>query len=79
MSTTAFAICATEPHDDLDIYCAAKLLIDKYGGEAHTVAKKRADVLKAAGDNDGYATFTRIIQGIRELGRVEPEPSKRRH
>ncbi len=65
--------------DDLDIYRAAMLLVDKHGDEAHTVAKKRADVLKAAGDNDGYATFTRIIQGIRELGRVEPGPSKRRH
>ncbi len=65
--------------DDLDIYRTAKLLIDKYGGEAHTVAKKRAEELKAAGDNDGYATFTRIIQGIRELGRVEPGPSKRRY
>ncbi len=43
-----------------DIYAAVALLIREHGSEAHSIAGNRAEELKAAGDEAGYAAFTRI-------------------
>ena len=62
--------------DDPDIYRAAKLLVDKRGGDAAVRAALRADVLLDEGDVDGAALWRRIVAAIDELkrGRREDEP-----
>ncbi len=45
--------------EDLDIYRAAKLLIDKHGGNAGIEASMRADALLEQGDPDGNAVWMR--------------------
>ena len=62
-----------------DIYAAAALLIREYGEAAHSIARNRAEELKAAGDEAGYAAFTHIAAAIKELGQLEPAVGKRRH
>jgi hypothetical protein len=42
---------------DLDIYRAAKLLIDQHGDEAALCAAGRADLLLEEGDTAGAATW----------------------
>ena len=62
-----------------DIYASAALLIRKHGSWAKSVAENRAAELKAAGDEAGYAAFTRIAAAIKELGRQEPATGGQRH
>ena len=50
--------------DDLDIYRAAKLLIDEHRDEAAIHAAMRADELMDAGDMEGCATWKRILAAI---------------
>ncbi len=64
---------------DSDIYAAAAILIQEYGEEAHSIARNRAEELKAAGDEAGYAAFTHIAAAIREIGQLEPAVGERRH
>jgi hypothetical protein len=54
---------------DLDIYRAAKLLIDKHGDEAALYAAGRADLLLEEGDAAGAATWHRIVAAVEELQR----------
>ena len=61
-----------------DIYTAAALLIRKHSSEAHSIARNRAEELKATGDEAGYAAFTRIAEAIKELGQLEPAAWERR-
>ena len=49
---------------NLDIYRAAKLLIDQHGDEAAVHAAMRGDELLAAGDMEGKATWVRILTAI---------------
>ena len=53
--------------DDLDIYRAARLLIDQHGDEAPIHAAMRADELLDAGNLDGAAVWRRIAKAVREL------------
>ncbi len=53
--------------DDLDIYRAAKLVVDKHGQDAAFHAAQRADALLEAGDLDGAATWRRILDAIKQL------------
>ncbi len=64
---------------DIDIYCAAKLLIDDLGYDAPIHAAMRADAMLDAGDLDGYATWRRIIQAVGELQGVGPRPGEAVH
>ncbi len=57
---------------DRDLYTAASLLIREHGEEAHSIVTNRAEDLKAAGDEAGYAAFARIAEAIKELGQLEP-------
>jgi len=46
--------------DDLDIYRAAKLVIDRHGEDAALFAEARAVVLEGEGDVEGGAIWWRI-------------------
>jgi hypothetical protein len=54
---------------NLDIYRAAKLLVDRHGEDAPIRAAERADELLAAGDIDGAAIWRAILAAIEELQR----------
>ncbi len=64
---------------DRDLYTAAAMLIKECGEEALRIAETRAVVLKAAGNEVGYAAFTRIAEAIKELGRNRPGSDETRH
>jgi hypothetical protein len=55
--------------DDLDIYRAAKLVIERHGGEAMLLAEARAVVLTGEGDVEGGAIWQRIKAAVEELQR----------
>ena len=65
--------------DDIDIYRAAKLLIDKHGGDADVIAIKRATKMLDAGDVDGYAVWKRIVEAIKDMQRETPRPGEQKH
>jgi hypothetical protein len=60
---------------DLDIYRAAKLLVDQHGEDAPLQAAERADELLEAGDFEGAAIWQTIVGAIEELrrGRLDGE------
>jgi hypothetical protein len=53
---------------DLDIYRAAKLLIDQHGPDARLNAAGRADLLLEEGDTEGAAVWRAIIRRSRSCG-----------
>jgi hypothetical protein len=61
---------------DLDIYRAAKLLLDQHGQDAPIRAAERADELLEDGDIEGAAIWRAIMSAIEELqrGRHNGEP-----
>jgi hypothetical protein len=52
---------------DLDIWCAANLLIRKHGADAELEAAKRADLMLDRGDDDGRLLWARIRRAIEAL------------
>jgi hypothetical protein len=54
---------------DIDIYRAAKLLVDQHGEDAALHAAGHADELLEDGDLDGAATRRAIMVAIEELQR----------
>ncbi len=52
---------------DLDIYRAAKPLIDHHGEDAPIFAAMQADKRAAAGDMEGRRVWMRVIGAIKEL------------
>ena len=64
---------------DLDIYRAAKLLIDQHGDKAPIHAAMRADEMLEAGDMNGKAVWVRIMKAIGELLAKEPPERTRVH
>ena len=57
---------------DIDIWRAAKLLVDRYGDGALVEAMKRADALAAQGDAAGKVAWLRILEAIEELQSTVP-------
>jgi len=53
--------------EDIDIWRAAKLLIDRHGAEAHLHADLRIDELTEDGDQIGAAAWRKIRQAVLEL------------
>lgn len=53
--------------DDIDLWRAAKLMVDRYGVEAEIEAASRADKLLEDGDLEGRAAWLRIVDAICEL------------
>ena len=60
---------ADRPMPEIDLYRAAKLLIDQHGGDAGVRAAERADALLEEGDLDGASIWRAIIKAIEELQR----------
>jgi hypothetical protein len=52
---------------DLDIWCAANLLIRQHGSEAEIEAARRSDLMLERGDLDGQTLWKRIRGAIVEL------------
>ena len=57
---------------DLDLWRAAKLLIDQHGEAATVAAMNRADALAAQGDTAGKIVWLRILEAIEELQSTVP-------
>ena len=53
--------------DDLDIFRAAKLVIDQHGAEATLHAAGRADGLLEDGDIEGAIVWRQIAAAVEEL------------
>lgn len=53
--------------DDIDIYRAAKLLIDHHGTKAPAEAARLAAEQIAVGDVQGHATWRRVAAAVEEL------------
>ncbi len=58
--------------NDLDLWRAARLLVDRYGDDAGIEAAKRADALAARGDVEGKAVWLRILEAVKEVQNTEP-------
>ena len=56
--------------DDLDIYRAAKLVIDRHGEDAVLFAEARAVVLAGEGDVEGGAIWLPIKAAVEDLQRM---------
>lgn len=57
--------------DEIDIYRAAKLLINQYGADAPVQAAMRADAMTERGDMAGAAMWKRVVRAIAELQTIE--------
>jgi hypothetical protein len=55
---------------ELDIYRAAKLLIDRDGEDAQLYAAARMVVLAGEGDQEGAAVWRQIAAAVEELQRA---------
>ena len=59
----------------MDIWRAAKLLVDQHGADAPIKAAQRADELLAGGDMEGRSVWLRILEAVNEsLGTKPPGP-----
>ena len=58
---------------DLDIYRAANVIIERYGGDARLYATKRASAMLGKGDLDAYAVWKRILRAVGELQKAGPK------
>jgi hypothetical protein len=47
---------------DLDIFRAARLHLDQYGGQAVAKAREMVRYMRERGDNDGADTWLRIME-----------------
>jgi hypothetical protein len=57
---------------DLDIYRAARFVIDQHGLAAEFEAAFRADRMLSKGDLDGSDVWRRIYYAVRQLQRTGP-------
>jgi len=56
----------------MDIWRAAKLLVDQHAADAPIRAAQRADELLAAGDMKGRAVWLGILKVVEELTATKP-------
>ena len=57
--------------DDIDIYRAAKVMIDRHGDDAPVHAAVRADAMLDRGDMEARAVWLRIRVAVEEMLRTE--------
>jgi hypothetical protein len=57
---------------EIDIWRAALLLLKRYGERALDERPARADELALAGDDDGAATWRRIMRAVTQLANKTP-------
>lgn len=55
--------------EEIDIWRAANLLVQRHGADAETAAAQRADELQGNGDADGQRIWKRILAAVHELQR----------
>jgi len=60
---------------EIDIRRAAQLMLKRYGEQALEESAARADELALAGDNDGAATWRRIMGAVTELANTNRRAS----
>ncbi|MBT3787598.1 MAG: hypothetical protein HOE83_12600 [Alphaproteobacteria bacterium] len=58
---------------ELDVYRAAKKLLEEHGKQATLIAVDRADELRDRGDEGGWATWQRISRAIANITMSETE------
>jgi hypothetical protein len=56
-------------NSESDIERAAREIVEAYGADARSHAAARAEAILAAGDEDGYARWRRIVIAIERLSR----------
>jgi hypothetical protein len=57
---------------EIDIW-AAQLMVKQYGEQAFEESAARADELALAGDDDGAATWRRIMAAVTQLANTTPQ------
>jgi hypothetical protein len=57
---------------EIDIWRAAQLMLKRYGEQALQESAARADELALAGDDDGAATWRRIMAAVTQLRNTTP-------
>jgi len=62
--------------DEIDIWRAAKLLIERHGAEAHLQADLRIDELTEDGDEKGAAAWRKIRAAVLVLQAPAPAGAK---
>lgn len=65
--------------EEIDIWRAANLLVQRHGADAAVAAAQRADELLAQGDTEGQRVWKRILAAIHELQRPKPASDERRN
>jgi hypothetical protein len=60
---------------EIDIWRAAQLMLKRYGDNALEESAARANELALAGDDDGAATWRRIMAAVEQLANKTP-PSR---
>jgi hypothetical protein len=61
--------------EELDVWRAAKQMMDYYPDEPAIHAARRADKALAEGDTEGFSVWNRITKAIEELCRKSPRDS----
>jgi hypothetical protein len=64
---------------EIDIWRAAQLMVKRYGDAALEETVTRADELAAAGDDNGAATWRRIMNAVVQLANQIPPGPVHRH
>jgi hypothetical protein len=57
---------------EIDIWRAAQLMLKRYGDNALEESAARANELALAGDDDGAATWRRIMAAVEQLANKTP-------
>ena len=57
---------------EIDIWRAAQLMLKRYGDQAFKESADRAAELRLAGDDDGAATWHRIMVAVTQLANTTP-------
>lgn len=65
--------------DPLDIWRAAKVLVDRHGPDAAVQAALRVDELSSAGDERGRQIWSSICAAVEEIQRTQPRSGEARH
>jgi hypothetical protein len=58
---------------EIDIWRAAQLMLKRYGEQALEESAARATELRLAGDDDGAATWHRIMEAVTQLANTTPQ------
>jgi len=57
---------------EIDVWRAAQLMLKRYGDNALEESADRANELALAGDDDGAATWRRIMAAVEQLANKTP-------